>query len=327
MPIYHRASAVAMPQKPGIQGMLEKIEAAARTCYRSEGYTKYDENGNSITAAEFVPKIVKSFKHESVAEHGTVYLIDRQEKNTRPAGHWWAQKYFTNPYSRVNRVVAEVYEYFYITTNYRVLVENGWEDDLKYWCEPTQFHIPRYTVRLFTDRGVSAESNRHRANSPTERSTRFVNYGHDNAITICVPDELEEREVVTAVEEWGGTENSFRNMCYHIANTDLDEDITMDAIETWLFANMACEWSYLRLLKLGWKPQQARRVLPMDVETELVVTAYPDDWAKYFGWRFHGFTGPPHPDIKVLTAQIIDQFLEQGWTEPVAQAEDLYGPK
>lgn len=325
MPIYHRAKAVAMPQKPGIQGMLEKIEAAARTCYRSEGCTKYDENGNSITAAEFVPKIVKGFKHESVAEHGTVYLVDRQEKNTRPAGHWWVQKYFTNPYSRVNRVVAEVHEYFYITTNYRVLVENGWEDDLQYWHEPTQYHVPRYTVRFFTDRGVSAESNRHRANSPTERSTRFVNYGHDNAITICVPDEIEENEVANVIGEWGGPD-TFKNLCGHIATTP-DEDNIMEPIETWLFANMACEWAYLRLLKQGWKPQQARRVLPMDVETELVVTAYPEDWAKYFGWRFHGFTGPPHPDIKLVTTMIMDQFLQQGWTGPIMMADELYSKK
>lgn len=323
MPIYHRASAIAMPQKPGIQGMLEKIEAAARTCYRSEGFTKYDDAGNSITAPEFVPKIVKTFKHESVAEHGTVYLVDRQEKNARPAGHWWVQKYYTNPYSRVRRVVAEVYEYFYITTNYRVLVENGWEDDLKHWCEPTQYHVPRYTVRLFTDRGVSAESNRHRANSPTERSTRFVNYGHDNAITICVPDEIDENDVVNAVGEWGGADNVFKGMCGYIAQTS-DEDSIMGDIETWLFANLACEWSYLRLLKLGWKPQQARRILPMDVETELVVTAYPEDWAKYFGWRYYGFTGTPHPDMKVLAANIMNEFVTQGWTGPLVEADEKY---
>lgn len=323
MPIYHRASAIAMPQKPGIQGMLEKIEAAARTCYRSEGFTKYDEEGNSITAAEFVPKIVKTFKHESVAEHGTVYLVVRTEKHVRPCGDWIVNRYAANQYSRINKVEAEVYEYFYITTNYRVLVENGWEDDLKYWCEPTEFHVPRYTVRLFTDRGVSAESNRHRANSPTERSTRYVNYGHDNAITICVPDEIEESEVANVIGEWGG-ENTFKNLCHYISTND-DDDNIMGAIETWMFANMACEWSYLRLLKLGWKPQQARRILPMDVETELVVTAYPDDWAKYFGWRFHGFTGPPHPDIKVLTAHIRDEFLKQGWVGPVMMADELYG--
>lgn len=323
MPIYHRTKAIAMSQKPGVQGMLEKIEAAARTCYRSEGFTKYDEAGNSITAEEFVNRIVRTYKHESVAEHGTVYLVGRTEKNWRPCGDWWVRKYINNEYSRVVRVEAEVYEYFYITTNYRVLIENGWEDDLQYWTEPTEFHIPRYTVRFFTDRGVSAESNRHRANSPTERSTRFVNYGHDNAITICVPEEISESDVVNAVGEWGGAQEVFKNLCKYIASTP-DEKNIMSEVETWLFANMACEWSYLRLLKQGWKPQQARRILPMDVETELVVTAYPDDWAKYFGWRYHGFTGTPHPDIKVLTAGIIDEFLKQGWTGPVLEAEELY---
>lgn len=321
MPIYTRARAIAMPQKPGIAGMYEQVEAAARTCYRSEGFTKYDEQGNSLTAGEFVPRIMKAYKHESVGEHGTVYLVDRQLRDHRPATYWWVQKYYNNPYSRVVRKVAEVYEYFYITTNYRVLVENGWEDDLKYWSEPTDFHIRRYTVRFFTDRGVSAESNRHRANSPTERSTRFVNYGHDGAITICVPDEYSEEEVNRAVNEWGGTNLAFRNMCTHVG---ANEEDMFGVIDTWLFANMACEWSYLRLLKLGLKPQQARRVLPMDIETELVVTAFPEDWAKYFGWRFYGFTGTPHPDIKVLTGHIMDQFLEQGWTEPLNLAQELY---
>lgn len=321
MPIYTRASAQAMPQKPGIPGMLEKIEAAARTCYRSEGYTKYDESGNSTTAAEFVPKIVKTFKHESVAEHGTVYLIDKQLLNTRPAGEWWVRKYMMNEYSRVVKVSGEIYDYFYITTNYRVLVENGWEDDLKYWSEPTPNHIQRYTVRLFTDRGVSAESNRHRANSPTERSTRYVNYGHDNAITICVPEEIDEADVSKSVNEWGGTDSAFKNMCAHIAT---DREDLFNEIDTYLFANMACEWSYLRLLKMGWKPQQARRILPMDVQTELVVTAYPDQWAKYFGWRFYGFTGTPHPDMKYLAGCIMDQFIDQNWTEPLAIADELY---
>ncbi len=301
--------------------MLEQVEAAARTCYRSEGFTKYDEQGNSTTAAEFVPRIMKSYKHESVGEHGTVYLVDRQELHTRPAGNWWVQKYFNNPFSRVVRVQAEVYEYFYITTNYRVLVENGWEDDLKYWSEPTMHHVRRHTVRFFTDRGVSAEANRHRANSPTERSTRFVNYGHDGAITVCVPEEYAEDEINRSVNEWGGVNMAFRNMCYSIGG---GKDDLFDVIDIWLFGNMAAEWTYLKLLEKGCKPQQARRVLPMDVETELVVTAFPDQWARFFGWRFYGFTGTPHPDIKAVTAHIMDQFAEQGWYEPLNIAAEKY---
>lgn len=314
--IFNRARAAAMPQKPGIQGMLEKVEAAARTCYRSEGCTKYDDDGNSITAGEFVPKIVKAYKHESVAEHGTVYLLYSTDQSA-PAPSI-AIRYNNDPYSRVNVREDDKNRYFFITSNYRVLVENGWEDDLEYWSEPTEFHDIRYSVRLFTDRGVSAESNRHRANSPTERSTRFVNYGHDNAITICVPEEYPDEEIVKCVQEWGGNKNMFKAMCTMIAN-DFEDDLQL--IDTWLFANAACEWAYLRLLKFGCKPQQARRILPMDIETELVISAYAEDWAKYFGWRFHGFTGPPHPDMKFAAGLIMDQFKEAGWDEPIILAE------
>lgn len=319
MPLYSRARAIAMPQKPGIQGMLEQVEAAARTCYRSEGFTKYDENGNSITASEFVARIVKQYRHESVAEHGAVYLaIHVNDDATEEVVNF----YEDNPYSRVTSTGGTPFtRWYFITTNYRVLIENKREDDLQYWTEPTENHIRRYTVRLFTDRGVSAESNRHRANSPTERSTRFVNYGHDGAITVCAPEEISDREIITNTQEWGGVENAFRYMCTAISN---NKDDMFGLIDTWIFANSAAEWAYLRLLKLGWKPQQARRVLPMDVETELVVSAYPDEWAKYFGWRFHGFTGPPHPDIKYLTGCIIDQFIEQGWHDPVIQAQEKY---
>lgn len=320
MPIFTRTRAIAMPQKPGISGLLENVEAAARTCYRSEGKTTYDESGNSTSAAEFVKKIVGTYKHRSVAEHGTVYLFDKQSLHTRPAGYWWVSKYIHNEYSRVVHVVAEQNEYFYVTTNYRVIIENGWEDDLKYWCEPTEHHLRRYTVRFFTDRGVSAESNRHRANSPTERSTRFVNYGHDGTITVCVPDELDEQELYTVVHEWGGPHEVFKSMCKEIVSGD---DDVFGPMDVWLFAQYSTEWSYLKLLDLGWKPQQARRVLPMDVETELVVTAYADQWARYFAMRYYGISGTPHPDMKVLAGCIMDQFYEQGWFEPLDLAKTI----
>ena len=38
------------------------------------------------------------------------------------------------------------------------------------------------------------------------------------------------------------------------------------------------ERDYLDLIGLGWKPQQARVVLPNDCKTELVMTGFTDDW-------------------------------------------------
>jgi thymidylate synthase ThyX len=78
------SSVEIIPQKPGLQGILENIELAARVCYKSESCIKYDEEGNSLTAKDFVDKIVNVYKHQSVAEHGTVYLkipIKEYEKN------------------------------------------------------------------------------------------------------------------------------------------------------------------------------------------------------------------------------------------------------
>lgn len=92
-------------------------------------------------------------------EHGTVYLKcktyisnlyihpeDGQEEDSNDLC-----KYFDSPYSKM----YDDGEWIYVTTNYRVLVENNWLDDLQYICEPTEFHEKRYTVKFICDRGVS----------------------------------------------------------------------------------------------------------------------------------------------------------------------------
>lgn len=315
MPIFTRTQAIAMPQKVGMKGVWEQIEAAARTCYRSEGKTKYDENGDSLTAEAFANKIVRVYKHASVAEHAAIYFVV-EPKDTASAD--MIERYKRNKYSKVRDEEIGSTIYTFISTNLRVLIDNEWEDDLRLMVEPTEHHIRRRTVRLFTDRGVSAESNRHRIQSPTERSTRFVNYGHDGAITICVPQELEDTDIIRSVEEFGGAELCFKNMCSSIGRGLED----FGEIDAWLFAQYATEWSYLRLLKLGWKPQQARRVLPLDTETELVISAYDDEWARYFQMRYYGTTGSPHPDMKEACGHIMDQFVEMNWTEALELATD-----
>ncbi len=321
MPLFSRAKAIAMSQKPGIQGMFEQIELAARTCYKSEKNIEYDEDGNSLTARAMVEKLMRVQKHTSVGEHGAVYLYVRTEKHTRPCGDWIVGRYAHNPYSFVTRIESDTHEHFYISTNYRVIVENGWEADLKYWLEPTEHHIKRRTVRIFTDRGVSAESNRHRVQSPSERSTRYVNYGKENATRVLVSEEFTDQDVAVCMGEWGDSHLALQNMCTAIGRGDED---MFGIIDTWLFANLASEWAYLRLIKLGWKPQQARRVLPLDTETELCISAYEPQWERYFGMRYYGCTGTPHPDMKHICGLIMDQFNEQEWTEPLNGAFEKY---
>lgn len=64
-------------------------------------------------------------------------------------------------------------KYAYVTMNYRHIIENGWMDDLKYLCEPTEHHERRVTVKFICDRGVSHEFVRHRVFSFAQESTRL----------------------------------------------------------------------------------------------------------------------------------------------------------
>jgi thymidylate synthase (FAD) len=78
----------------------------------------------------------------------------------------------------------------YITTNARVIFENGWEDDLKYMCEPTEFHEKRITVKFTCSIGVCREILRHRRMSFLNESTRYCNYSKSkfgNELTYIIP--------------------------------------------------------------------------------------------------------------------------------------------
>lgn len=154
-----------LEQSPGIQGIYEHIERVGKTCYKSE--VKGGE-----TAKNFVNKMIEN-QHYAMLEHGTVYLLVHCVKKEYLYYH--CEDYITNPYSSVYiQVDANDFDNytFYITTNLRVLVENGWLEDLKFLCEPTKYHTKRVTVRFICDRAISLELVRHRAFSFAQESTR-----------------------------------------------------------------------------------------------------------------------------------------------------------
>lgn len=152
-------------QPSGLEGVYKMIEIAGRTCYRS--HDKITED----SAKAFVDRMIKS-GHGAMLEHGTVYL-DIPWNATEEAFSLQLKlriyKYDNNKYSRI---VDTEEHHSYITTNLRVLVENGWLDDLQYICEPTEYHIKRVSVRFICDRGVSHEFVRHRVMSFAQESTR-----------------------------------------------------------------------------------------------------------------------------------------------------------
>ena len=88
-------------------------------------------------------------------QDGTVYLKisygtmdDRGEFSNEPI----VIKYIDNPYSVVMNNSEN--DYWYITSNYRVIIENEWIDDLQYLCEPTEFHSSSKRTGTFITHGV-----------------------------------------------------------------------------------------------------------------------------------------------------------------------------
>lgn len=275
------ASVVELKQGPGLNGVFQMIELAGRTCYKSEDLITPD------SAGAFVNRLIAN-GHGAMLEHGTVYLKLK----------WWQIgkiiKYFFAPYTESNSLL-------YVTTNYRVIVERKWEKDLELLCEPTEKHAKRRTFRIQCDIGVSREANRHRANSIAEQSTRFCNYSKDkfnNEISVIMPDECLDLALVP-----GGTHRVLRDfMGYKVSK---DPEKQPNALNYWLAANAVCEYCYMNLLRLGWKPQQARRVLPLDTVTELVHTAFESDWKHFVDLRC---APNAHPDM-IKVANIIKSRL------------------
>lgn len=153
-----------LPQPAGLEGVYKQIEIAGRTCYKSE------DKITAESAKEFVNRMIQN-GHTAMLEHGTVYLYvkesSKSDKKDIEACYELYNFYRTNKYSKVVGIgkaslVGHTNEYF-ITTNYRVIVENmRYEDIRKYLCEPMPQHIKRVSCRFTCDRGVSHELVRHK---------------------------------------------------------------------------------------------------------------------------------------------------------------------
>ena len=275
-------------QNPGELGIYQQIERAGRVCYKSENNTT--EN----SAKPFVGRMIEH-EHFAMLEHGTVYMT---------CNHGELPLYASNKFSHVNTIDGKDY----ITTNLRVMAENKTLEDLKYRTDFKKGkHELRITVHFTTQIAITREYNRHRANSMAEQSTRYCNYTKNkfgSEISINLPTWV-KGDLETNDEK-------FVELCEDVAN---EETNAWTPIDAWLFANQAAEFAYMKLIAMGCKPQEARVILPLDTNTELVHTAFVSDWKHFFDLRALGTTGAPHPDAKILAEPLYEEFKERGYID------------
>lgn len=318
------STASIMPQEPGLIGAYKQIEKVGRACWASENYiTEYSYQ-------TFVEGLMER-EHNAPLEHGTIYLVYMVGSPMYDMSYMTnisdVNKFKNNPYSKVIEkrydVAAEakydnwIFEFvanfgpstvYYITTNLRVIIENFNKDNRQRVLDhivnvPYKEHEIRITVHFTCQRAISAEFNRHRKDSIMERSSRYCNFSKDkfgNEIGIVKPN-------------W--VINDIPNLDFmgYIKTLNNHDNSEWSKFDYWIFANLACEWSYMNLIELGAKPEEARDILPMDLQTELYHTAFISDWIHFFKLRAWTSKGnKPHPEARKLARMIFDKFVELG---------------
>ena len=277
-------------QSSGLEGIYKMIEKAGRVCYKSEDKITED------SAKSFVDRMIAS-GHGAMLEHGTVYL-----DAPNSAGDYNLVPFFaSNPHSRVVIRFLDGRVHNYVTTNFRVIVENFAEvyipDILQYLCEPTEFHKKKITVKFILSRSIAQEYTRHRVFSFAMESQRYCAYNKDkfgNEVTFIIPcwSSLiegnykweDQNPLLTAgmsIEEAGYDDAS--NLWIKESDSDYYNEYKRHydnwiETETFMHSLQVAEDDYLTLINQGWKPQQAREVLPNACKTELVMTGFVDDW-------------------------------------------------
>lgn len=129
---------------------------------------------------------------------------------------------------------------------------------------------------LFTcDRGVANELVRHRIASFAQESTRYCNYSKEKfgaEIQVIMPTFIKNADEPTRT--------------------------------AWTESMYSVEKQYMRLLEHGFRPEQARCVLPLCLKTEIVVTANYREWRNIFKLRT---LVAAHPQMRELMCPLLKE--------------------
>ena len=259
-----------------LSGIKRFIERCGRVCYKSEA------NITETSHEAFVDNLIKR-GHDRPLEFGTVHL-------RIPA------RYFASLREQVGRAWSNLWLKYddadgyvvYATTNYRYYLKlcamtNG--SVAKWFTDDADERFPqRYTVHFITDRGTMDEFRTHVGLSHLAESTRYCNYSKKRFggdITYIIPCWLEEHASANKT-----------------------------------FANALCnaEKAYFSLLHEGWKPQQARCVLPLGIKTELISCGFIEQWRNFF---YRRDAEDAHPMARELAHKVLEEFLKMDLTKKI----------
>ena len=259
-------------QAPGIEGVYKQIELAARNCYKSESLITDDSYKKFL-------KMLYNKEHLACFEHGTVYLSDSYDISAIGSfRNSIGEKYRNNKYSTVTFDSGCDFRGIYVTTNLRVLLENNWLDDLKYICEPTEYHEKRITIRFTADIHFYKDITRHRLFSWAIESTRYCNYFGDKfnmSVSFMKPTWIKEEDI-----------------------QELEEDCKV------------IESIYFKWINKGYQAQHAAYFLTQGVKADIIMTGFVSDYKHFFELRD---SNKAHPDVQALARPLHEEFIKRGY--------------
>lgn len=331
-----------------LKDMFKHIEICGRTCYKSDdkitedSYIKFIENleklnhgamlehgtiyltiglGTPMDDPQYMWKmdIINFFKGNKYSKVNSEVInktVDVEIKGVGMKTQASATFYYITTNWRVIFENKDLLLIKYINNNYHFTKESVKDSVLSFMTQPSEKHEKRYTVRFTYHLAVARDINRHRVQSVGEESTRYCNYSKEKfsdgpgaELNIIEPVWFtdDEKEIIETNQYL-----NFREMCEMIAKGT--NKAAFEAVDYWLFANMACEYAYMILTKeYKWKPQQASLMLPLDTKTTSVHTAFASDWAHLFNLRALGTTGAPRPSAKEVAWPLMEEFLNNEW--------------
>lgn len=136
----------------------------------------------------------------------------------------------------------------------------------------------KLTVKFICDRGVTHEIVRHRIASYSQESTRYCNYSKDKF----------------------GNELTFIRPCFW-ADDSVEYAVWKQTMEE-------IEKTYVKLISLGAKPEEARSILPNSLKTEIVCTMNLREWRHFFRLRT---AERAHPQIREISVALLDELKKR----------------
>jgi len=300
------------------QSSLKDIERAARVCYQSQDKISKDDSSAKILVANLIKR-----EHYAMLEFGKNIVL---EVHRQVLNDLW--NFSNEPFFKHFNVTFKDRHKAWLSMNPRTAIEflkcyirrtsiNS-NEILKLFCsvytelpheltfginspmclyEENVYALPEgavpefiyedrlihdfVTVDFFCDRAISHELVRHRHCSFAQKSTRYC-------------DEKDDIEFIEPC--W--IPQYFQNL--QDANTFANFKGMLERIER----------AYKTYRMSGWKPEQARAILPNILTTEIVVKASLQEWKHIFELRCDKAA---HPQMRELMIPLQEEFKKQGY--------------